>query len=156
TILRASARSVRPNTATALVTHFDAAIAGRDAEAMASLFADPYVYVHHPTAMTFGREGMQRNLPDFIGAQDQKLAHEPLATLGDPLVLCRLVYSSSELSGTDLPIGALDMEDIVVIEAETPTQPSRAESFAPTHLGDAVARLYERYAELLPEGRARD
>ena len=30
------------------------------------------------------------------------------------------------------------------------------EFFAADHLGDAIARLYERYAELLPDGPARD
>jgi hypothetical protein len=34
-------------------------------------------------------------------------------------------------------------------------QNRRAELFAPDRLGDAVARLYERYAELLPDGGAR-
>src|SRR5262249_52700731 len=149
-------RCGRPNTATALRLRFGAATAARDIDAVASLFTDGYEFVHHPTNTTFGRENMLGNLRDFVGAQDQKLAHEPLATLGETLVLCRLVFSFSELSVTDLPIGAVDMEAVVVIEADTPTQHSRVEEFAANRLGDAVVRLYERYAELCPEGRARD
>src|SRR5262249_8886189 len=53
-------------------------------------------------------------------------------------------------------IGAVDKEAIVLIEADTPAQHSRVEEFAANRLGDAVIRLYERYAELLPEGPARD
>src|SRR5262249_2157422 len=149
-------RCGRPNTATALRLRFGAATAARDIDAVASLFSDGYEFVHHPTATTFGREGMLGNLQDFVGAQDQKLAHEPLATLGDALVLCRLVFSFSELSLSELPVGAVDKEAIVLIEADTSTQPSRVEEFAANRLGEAVVRLYERYAELLPEGPARD
>src|SRR5262249_11883698 len=86
----------------------------------------------------------------------QQLAHEPLATLGDALVLCRLVFSFSELAAADLPIGAVDKDAFVLIEADTPAQHSRVEEFAANRLGDAVVRLYERHAELLPDGPERD
>src|SRR5262249_39005365 len=68
----------------------------------------------------------------------------------------RLVFSFSELAAAELPIGAVDKDAIVLIEADTPTQHSRVEEFAANRLGDAVVRLYERYAELLPDGPARD
>ena len=58
--------------------------------------------------------------------------------LGDALVLCRLVFSFSELTGVDLPFGAVDKEAIVLIQADTPTRHSRVEEFAANHLGDAV------------------
>src|SRR5204862_6717087 len=41
------------------------------------------------------------------------------------------------------------------VEAGVQGQRRRAEIFAVDRLGDAVARLYERHAELLPDGSAR-
>ncbi|MGH9670631.1 MAG: hypothetical protein ACRD3A_11035, partial [Terriglobales bacterium] len=44
---------------------------------------------------------------------------------------------------------------IILIEADAQGRHRRQEAFAADRLGDAVARLYERYADLLPDGPAR-
>src|SRR5215470_13561804 len=47
------------------------------------------------------------------------------------------------------------MEAIDLIEVDAQGRQRRVEQFGSNRLGDAVARLYERYAELLPEGPER-
>src|SRR5262249_6964012 len=44
----------------------------------------------------------------------------------------------------------------MLIEVDGEGRRARSEIFAANRLGDAVARLYERHAELLPDGPARD
>src|SRR5262249_604649 len=52
-------------------------------------------------------------------------------------------------------IGGYEMERFQVSEVDAQGRRRRHEDFALDHLGDAVVRLYERYAELLPEGPER-
>src|SRR2546425_12499947 len=47
------------------------------------------------------------------------------------------------------------MDEIILIEVDPDGRRRRSEDFAADRLGDAVARLYERYADLLPDGPAR-
>src|SRR5262249_7565485 len=47
-------------------------------------------------------------------------------------------------------------EEFTVAEVDAQGRGERAEHFAADKLGDAVVRLYERHAELLPEGPARE
>src|SRR5205823_11406294 len=44
---------------------------------------------------------------------------------------------------------------IALMEVDARGQYHRGELFAPDRLGDAIARLYERYADLLPDGPER-
>src|SRR5262249_62212201 len=81
--------------------------------------------------------------------------HAPLATLGDSVALC-LVTASASFAGGTFDVGAYEIETIALDEVDAQGRRRQAEHFAPHHLGDAVVRLYERYAELLPEGPARD
>src|SRR5262249_41905634 len=82
--------------------------------------------------------------------------HEPLATLGDSLALCRVTASASSFAGGTFDVGAYEIETIALDEVDAQGRRRQAEHFAPHHLGDAVVRLYERYAQLLPEGAERD
>ena len=54
-----------------------------------------------------------------------------------------------------LDVGAYEREAVGLEEVDSNGRQRRAEFFAADHLGDAVARLYERYAELRPDGPAR-
>src|SRR5262249_31722135 len=47
-------------------------------------------------------------------------------------------------------------EELVLIEVDAQGQQRRIELFDPKHLTDAIARLYERYAKLLPDGQERE
>ena len=93
---------------------------------------------------------------DLLKAEGLTIAHEPLATLGDSLALCRVSVAASGISSGRFDVGAYESEQIALIEADAHGQRRRAEFFADDRLSDAVARLYERYADLLPDGPARE
>src|SRR5262249_30239274 len=91
----------------------------------------------------------------LMGARDPKCHGEPLATLGDSLALFRMSMSASGLVGRTLDVGPYEKEDIHLVEVDAQGRRRWGEAFAVNHLGDAVAGLYERHAELLPDGPAR-
>ncbi len=64
--------------------------------------------------------------------------------------------SASGFAGGKFDVGAYERDEIILIEVDAQGRRRRLEVFAADRLGDAVARLYERYAELLPDGPARD
>src|SRR5262249_31473984 len=92
---------------------------------------------------------------DLLRAEQPTGGKEPLATLGDSLALFRLSTSARGFTGTTFDVGAYTREIIALTEADVQGRRRWAEIFAVDHLGDAIVRLYERYAELLPEGPAR-
>jgi tetratricopeptide (TPR) repeat protein/ketosteroid isomerase-like protein len=148
-------RRVRENAATANDAHICAAIAARDAEGFATLISDTLEVVYHPTGTVYGGEEGRRVWRSLIEAPDGMLISEPLATLGDSLVLCRVRISASGFVGMGLDMGAVDFERIVLAEVDDQGRRRRAENFDADKLAAAVARLYERHAELLPEGAER-
>src|SRR5262245_28219137 len=148
-------RRVRANAAAAIAARMDAALAARDAEAFAGVYADDVEYLDHTTGTTWGRDGALRSLRSQLSAEEPTSRHEPLATLGDTLALWRVSWSASGLARGKFDVGAYEVEAIDLIEVDAQGRLHGIERFAPNHLGDAVARLYERYAELLPEGPAR-
>src|SRR5262249_59194779 len=79
---------------------------------------------------------------------------EPLATLGDSIALCRQWMSASGLGGKTFDVGAWESENIILVEVDAQGRRRATEVFALNHLADAVARLYERYAELVSNGPA--
>src|SRR5262249_20107904 len=91
-----------------------------------------------------------------LRARELTYRHEPLATLGNLLALCRVTMSASGLKRGKFDIGAYETEHIDVIEVDAQGRRRWVERFASGRLGDGVARLYERYADLLPAGRGRD
>ncbi|MGH7895064.1 MAG: nuclear transport factor 2 family protein, partial [Candidatus Binatia bacterium] len=153
--VRSIRRRVRPNTATANVARIDAAVAARDADALPALFAAACEFVEHTTRASYDREGVLQSLRSFLRARDPALRHEPLATLGDTLALCRVTYSASGLAGSRFDVGAYETERFDVIEVDAEGRQRRQESFALDRLGDAGVRLFERYADLLPDGPER-
>ena len=80
---------------------------------------------------------------------------EILATLGDELCLGRRLVYASGTSGRHFDVGDYEMEHLFVNELDAAGRLGHSEVFPSDHLGDAVARLYARYAALLPEGSAR-
>ena len=153
---RPTRRRVRPNAATANLARGEAAIAARDSWALPALFSDDYEAVDHTTGTSWDRKGVLAGWRSLINARNPTSRHEPLATLGDSLTLYRSRTSASEFSLGDLDIGAFEREQVNVTEVDAQGRRRRWESFASHRLGHAVARLYERYAELLPDGLARE
>src|SRR5439155_11661812 len=144
-------RRVRANAATAAAARLDAAMAARDADALAALDAEHVEVIDHPAGTTYGAPGNLASRRMLLrDAADLKFRHEPLATLGESLALLRLSISASGVAGRKFDVGAYERELIVLSEIDR-----RGELFAVDQLGAAVARLYELYAELLPDGPAR-
>jgi hypothetical protein len=89
-------------------------------------------------------------------AENATFHQELLATLGDALALSHASMSFAALADHDTtPVGAGHREEYVLVEVDARRRLRRVELFAPDRLGDAVARLYGRHAELLPEGPER-
>src|SRR5262249_28553790 len=149
-------RRVRPNAATARAARLDAAIAARDADALAAVFAPEGEGVDHRTGITTDGDGVLRSFRYLLRAEEPTCRHEPLATLGDSLALSRQPTSARGFAGTTFDVGAYEMELIDLTEVDAQGRGQSAEIFGIDHLGEAIVRLYERYAELLPEGPARD
>src|SRR5205823_5041724 len=148
-------RRVRSNAATAHAARLDAAIAARDFDALPTLLADEYEVVEHTTGVTYDRQGQLSSYRALRSAQDPTHLFEPLATLGDSLALGRLSTSASGFVGRKFDVGAHERVVIDLVEVDAQERCRRVEVFATERLGDAVAQLYERYAEILPDGPAR-
>jgi hypothetical protein len=149
-------RRVRPNAATTHAARVDAAIAARDADSLPGLFAECAEFVDHTTGATYDRLGELASWRFLQRAQDPTCRHEPLATLGDSIALCRLSTSGSRFAGGKFDVGAYEREGLYLVEADASGRQRRGELFASNRLGDAIVRLYERYAELLPDGPERE
>src|SRR5262249_54319305 len=80
----------------------------------------------------------------------------PLATLGDSLAVCRVLVMASGIATGTFDVGPYEMDRIFLVENDPTGRRRRAEIFGPNQLGAAVIRLYERYADLLPDGLDRD
>jgi tetratricopeptide (TPR) repeat protein len=145
-------RRVRENAAIGEALRLQAAVAARDVAAVRESFGGLVEVVDHPTGSTFDGRAMLAVWRSFLAAQEPELRHEPLATLGESLALLRGSMSFEALAEGTAPFGPVSRDEIVFIEVGPHGRHQRLELFAPDHLGDAVARLYERHAERLPEG----
>jgi class 3 adenylate cyclase/ketosteroid isomerase-like protein len=149
-------RRVRPNAATANAARFEAAVAARAADAIADVFSESMETVNHSTGATYGRDGIRTSFEGALASsRDFAWRPEPLASLGEDLALLRASVSASGFSGDHFDVGAFERQDICLNEVDANGRCRRSEVFAGDRLRDAVTRLYERRAELLPDGPAR-
>src|SRR5262249_39241794 len=153
-LARPGRRRLQPNAATASTAHLDAAIAARDADAIDGLIADHVEAVSHPGKwkVILDRQGWITSWRSLLHAQEPTCRHEPIATLGESLALCRRSVSGRGFAGAQFDVGPYEKEEIALTEVDTHGRQTRYDDFAEDRLGDAIARLYERYAELLPGG----
>ncbi len=145
-------RPVQANSATAHAVRLDAAIAARDADSVARLFTDQMEAVDHIMHTTWDRQNVVSSWRSLALAEGPACRHERLATLGDSLALCRVMLCASRLVRGSFDVGGYEKTEIHLIEADAQGRRGWTEVFALDRLGDAVVRLYERYAELLPDG----
>src|SRR6185436_1300226 len=96
--------------ATANMVRLGAAVAARDADAFAAMFADQAEIVDHATGATFGLEGMLATYRAMVQAQDLRIETEVLATLGESLGLCRGGWFASGFAGWTVDVGAFESE----------------------------------------------
>src|SRR5262249_8498195 len=148
-------RRVQPNAATANVDRQDAATAARDIDAFAAGLADDVEMIEHATGAVIDRQGLLFAFQSMFRSRGVTWAAERLGTARDALLLRRVLLSGSAFAGRTMEVGPFEREELAVIEVDATGRRRRIETFAPTRLADAVMRLYERYAELSPDGPAR-
>jgi len=142
-------RAVRPNAASAELERLDRLVAARDLDGIAQAFADLVETVHRPLGITWDRAGAMASFRLLLDSGHFAYRHEPLATLGDVLALSRQTIASTGMRREDFDIGALENDYLWLSEVNEHGRRVRSESFGGDQLGSAVARLYERHAELL-------
>src|SRR5262249_31688162 len=69
--------------------------------------------------------------------------------------LYREWVSASGFTGRNFDVGPYDIDHVILLEVDGEGRRRWGEAFATDRLGVAMARLYERYADLLPDGPAR-
>src|SRR5262249_49029517 len=143
-------RRVRPNAATVFAALWEAAVAARDADALPALYADDAEPVARTPAAPWPREAHLPPISLLLRAEDPRCRLEPLATLGDLLALFRVSTSASRFVGGTFDVGAYQKEEIHLVEVDARGRCLGGEVFAVDQVGNAVVRLYERYAQLLP------
>jgi class 3 adenylate cyclase len=148
-------RRVCGNAATRTLARFDAACAAGDQEAVIALCAEHWSEIDHPTGASYGREEARTSLRSLLDHDEPYMSHEPLATLGERLALGRRKTGARATGGGRFDVGAWEREELALLEVDGDACILASEVFAADHLGDALARLYERWAEQLPEGPAR-
>jgi class 3 adenylate cyclase/tetratricopeptide (TPR) repeat protein len=149
-------RRVRPNAASAAVAGIEAAFRARDLGAVEALCGDPLETIDHPNGASYGREGQIESSRRMMRLPNLEFRLELLATLGESLCLSRRLVSASGTAGGDFDVGEYEMEHLTITELDAVGRCGHFEGFAPDHLGDAIVRLYARYAELLPAGPERE
>ena len=153
---RGAPRRVRPNAATATMERLGAAFASGDAVALAGLFAEDYESLEHPIGAALGREEVIGSLHAMLRTSAPRLRYESLASLGESFDLSRRWWSSEATSGGAFDVAASEREVISVVEVDERARFRWGEIFAPDRLGDAIARMYQRYADRFPDGPARE
>jgi len=149
-------RRVTPNPATRNVERFGAAVAARDLDALADLLCDDIQTVHHGTGLTYGRKGFLTTWRSMFRAERMTRWQEILASLGDSLVLGRHTVQLEGFAEAHLAaVGPVEVSEVNIFEVDERARARRIDLFPPEKLGAAVARLYQRHAELLPEGPER-
>src|SRR5262249_48231838 len=104
---------------------------------------------------TWNREAWLTMCRRLMRSRDLRFHNLPLATLGRSLMLSHRRLSAAAAAGAHYDVGAYESEAICLLETDESGLVLREDVFATDHLRDAVVRLYERYAELLPEGSER-
>src|SRR5262249_39684347 len=134
-------------------------IAAREQDALAQLarlaIAEGYEVVDHMNGVEYDLRGSLATWDAIMRVPGLASRHESLATLGDSLALFRHTVSASGVLRGNCDIGAYEIERLFVAETDSTGRRSRVEAFHTPRLGDAIARLYARHADLLPDGPAR-
>ena len=149
-------RRVRANAAAANGARIAAAVAAADLDGVARVVADAVRVVHHPTGTSYGRPELLETFRLLLRARGVAVREDTLATLGETLALAQRSIGFESLPDRAAPFGAVEADMLLLEEIDGDGRLSRIELFAADHLGAAIVRLYERHAELLPEGAARE
>ena len=149
-------RRLRPNAATRYLERMNEACAAHDEEAVLALNPPDLEVVDHQATRNYGREGMIASLRPVLRAENASAGHIAIATLGDRLALFRLLVSMGGLRARHFDVGAYERPDLSLVDVDDDERATHIEMFAADRLGEALARMYERYAELSPPGPERE
>jgi class 3 adenylate cyclase len=149
-------RRIAPNAVTVQAAEFERIVGERDFDALESFFADAAVCIDHPTGTTYGAEGMRTGMRRLMQSPDARLRFVPLATLGPSWGIIRREMSASGATSGRFDVGPYEIVDVSVFGADGSGRLTYVEIFAPDRLRAAIARLYECYAQRLPEGPERN
>jgi class 3 adenylate cyclase/tetratricopeptide (TPR) repeat protein len=147
---------VRPNAASELIGRLVHALAAGDLVGMRALFSDSHVEIDRPTGSTFGPDASVASVRRFLRSRAPFYEMEPIATLGETFVLTRRRWGAAGAVSTNCDVGPYHNEVLHACELDQGGLLGHSEIFAVQNLNDAVVWLYERYAQNLPEGSARD
>src|SRR5439155_19857192 len=125
-----------------------------DPDAIAHLYADGAEITVHELGVVMDRQEIAAWWHLFFSDRNPAFRLEPVATLGASLALHRRCWSGSASRDAVFDVGSFEREAFDLGEVDGETRLVRIDTFAPDRLGDAVALLYERYADLLPDGSA--
>jgi hypothetical protein len=147
---------VRQNAATDGTARITAAVAVGDLGAIARSHSAGVQGVIHSSGVVLDRRELLEWWRMFLTDRDAAVDLEPVATLGDSLGLFLASWAGTAGGDAALDLGPYAKGEIALIEVGAGGDAERVETFAPGRLANAVARVYERYAELLPEGPERE
>ncbi len=148
-------RRVRPNVATATDSRIMAAFAAGDRDAMAAVVHDEYHELDHSTGSEWGGDAALASIERLLRSRDPRFENEALATLGERLGLIRRRTGSSGGTRGKWDVGPWEHEAVTVVEVAEDGRVRSREVFRADRVGAALAHLYERHAELLPDGPER-
>jgi hypothetical protein len=132
-----------------------AAFARRDLGAVEAVLGDPLETIEHPTGTTYGRAGQLESSKRMMRHPNLEFRGQTLATLGDSLCLFRRLVTASGTAGGRFDVGEYEIESIILNEVDGAGRLRRSEVFGSDRLCRATVRLYERWAETLPDGPER-
>ncbi|HEY2775371.1 MAG TPA: adenylate/guanylate cyclase domain-containing protein [Candidatus Binatia bacterium] len=133
------------------------AIAAADVQALDTVYRSDVEVIDHLHARSYGYDGVRELMRlRIVESETATLPYEPLATLGESLLVCRVRSTSTGSTVGTATIGATDVPYIEVINADEAGRARRIYIFGEDKLGEAIVCLYERYAELQPDGPARN
>jgi len=139
-------RGFRENAATVLGRRVVASLDARDFASLADLFDAEYVEaVQRPGETPVPRKEMLRGIQMLVEGAGGTLTIEPIATLGERFLLHRTHIS------VPTPGGEPQVIDYASVMEATPNDRLlRTEAFDLPQMGDAIVRLFERYAAAAP------
>ena len=142
----------RPNAASRNIESYTAAVNARNEAAAKALIREDAMQTHHPTHTVYGREDMYHSLEKHMRNNGAFVRQQPLATLGEHLVLARFEAAAEGGTSKRFDVGAYEHHFIYLGQTDETGLGMHSELFASDKLAEALQRMYHLHAESLPSG----
>ena len=119
-------------------------MSSRDERALAKIFDAALEVVDHQNGATYGHAGHLESVARLLRMRDARLGVEPLATLGERLVLWRRRIRAKGNDGVRYDVGELEREEIVLFELNDGDAVERIEVFAANRLSHADGMVLDQ------------